>query len=204
MLTAQATIYGADVDADTPCSSEVLQFPQIATCYNTSWVYYSIDACTPPSSSSSSPTTLLPSSSSTSTAPPSPSPPDTVAIAGGAVGAVCGLAVLASIIFLFLRRNRKRRQQQQPPRASSNALAELLSPDVKHEIYTHETVPQELGGIVFISRLLNFRVMGWIYDSGLGIQHQISHVISAQALHTPISDTLAQNGDKIFDTNTNT
>ncbi|KAF5845303.1 hypothetical protein GGP41_002869 [Bipolaris sorokiniana] len=48
LLTLSATIYGADAEEFVPCSSTALQFAQIAACYNASWVYYSVDMCTPP------------------------------------------------------------------------------------------------------------------------------------------------------------
>ena len=107
----KVTIYANDTIAGEPCSAVVLQFASIATCYNSSWVYYSIDACIPPSSSSSA--SSSPTSSST---PQNHHSNHTGAIVGGVVGGIAGVAILVGIaIFLFVRRRRQQRQQPNKP-----------------------------------------------------------------------------------------
>ncbi|KAN0085126.1 hypothetical protein V8E54_001593 [Elaphomyces granulatus] len=81
------TIYGNDTIATEPCSATVLQFANVAQCYNASWVYYSIDGCSIPSSESASP-----NSSNTV---------NSGAIAGGVIGAVAGIAIIAGIFWYF-------------------------------------------------------------------------------------------------------
>ncbi|KNG47514.1 hypothetical protein TW65_05551 [Stemphylium lycopersici] len=135
-----ATIYGSDSEPYVPCSSTVLEFAQIATCYNTSWVYYSIDTCTPPSSASPSPT-LSP--------PKKDNGPNTGAIAGGVVGGVGGAAVIALAAFFFLRR-RKRQPSQQRADGTQEAggifLNELPHAPAKSELDNKDVLPlQELG-----------------------------------------------------------
>jgi hypothetical protein len=120
----KATIYANDTIAGEPCSAVVLQFANIATCYNSSWVYYSIDSCTSPSSS--------PTSSSTSQSHHSN---HTGAIVGGVVAGVAGVAVLVGIaIFFFVRR--RRRQRQQP-----HELQELPDAHVS-EMYAKQAEPE--------------------------------------------------------------
>jgi hypothetical protein len=154
-LTKSATIYGADSEEFVPCSSTVLQFALVAECYNSSYVYYSVDACTPPSLISSSSLSASPSASASSTPSPSvtskPRKSNTGAIAGGVVGGVCGLALIATAIFLLLRR--KKKPGQQPPEvpseerreADGSARVELAHNDPKQEMDSKNIAPQELG-----------------------------------------------------------
>ncbi|KAF4538207.1 uncharacterized protein LTHEOB_10977 [Lasiodiplodia theobromae] len=101
------TIYGSNSNS-LSCSSEAIQVAELATCYNTSWVYYSIDQCISPkdiaSTTSSSSTSTASSSSSASGNSSSSS---TGAIAGGVVGGVAGLALIAGALFYFLRKRRQ-------------------------------------------------------------------------------------------------
>ena len=113
----KVTIYANNTIADEPCSAVVLQFANIATCYNSSWVYYSIDACIPPSSSSSA--SSSPTSSST---PQSHHSNHTGAIVGGVIGGVAGVAILVGIaILFFVRRRRQQRQQPDKPHEMPDA-----------------------------------------------------------------------------------
>jgi hypothetical protein len=162
-LTFQVTLYANDENPDEPCSSDTqLEFPRIASCYNASWIYYSIDFCSPPSlvsssssnapsPSSSSSASSLPSASNTpsSTSTSSPEPARTShtgAIAGGIVGGVCGLALISGLVFFLVRRRGKSRQQAESQQGdTSTRPGELPEEGVKHEMYTHKTVPQEIG-----------------------------------------------------------
>ncbi|CAN9101443.1 unnamed protein product [Alternaria alternata] len=137
-----------------PCSSTVLQFAQIAECYNSSFVYYSVDACTPPDQISSS-SLIATSSSSPSSTPSSsavsgPKKNNTGAIAGGVVGGVCGLALIAVAIFLLLRRKKKRDQVPEIPsderrEVGGSAITELPHEDRKQEMDSKNIAPQEIG-----------------------------------------------------------
>jgi len=157
-----ATIYGADAEEFVPCSSTALQFAQLATCYNASWVYYSVDACTPPQSSSISrdPTRATSSPSASSNAANTSSKSNTGAIVGGVVGGVGGLALIGLALFFVhrRRRNKKKALEQppavpQPPEAHGNNINELPPQDIKPEIYTSEAKPQEIGrNSLFIPR----------------------------------------------------
>ncbi|KAF2681599.1 hypothetical protein K458DRAFT_309108 [Lentithecium fluviatile CBS 122367] len=149
------TIYGKDSDPESPCSSTVLEFASLARCYNTSWVYYSIDACTPPDqlpSSSSASSSSKPSSSNATTPTSSPSPEPqrksrTGAIVGGVVGGVSGIALVAGLVFFSVRRNRRLRQDQRTAQqeVAGTPLTELPPKDEKYEIYTHKDEPHEMG-----------------------------------------------------------
>ena len=138
----KVTIYANDTIAEEPCSAVVLQFANIATCYNSSWVYYSIDECTPPSSSSSA--SSSPTSSST---PQSHHSNHTGAIVGGVVAGVAGVAILVGIaIFFFVRRRRWQRQQP-------HELQELPDTHVP-EMYAKQAEPElpESQGIAELGR----------------------------------------------------
>ncbi|OCL05611.1 hypothetical protein AOQ84DRAFT_355893 [Glonium stellatum] len=125
------TIYGNDTIPGEPCSATALQFAEIATCYNASWVYYSIDACIPPGSSSTA--SSNPTSSST---PQSHHSNHTGAIAGGVVGGVVGLAILVGIaIFFFVRRRRRQRQQPDDPHEMPDAhVPEMHAKEAEPEL----------------------------------------------------------------------
>jgi len=154
-----ATIYGADSEEFVPCSSTVLQFTSIGDCHNSSFVYYSIDACTPPSEISSSSRSATPSATPSTSPSSTPSPSvaskprksNTGVIAGGVVGGVCGLALIAAAVFLLLRRTKK---PGQPPEApvderrevdGRSAMAEMPHQGPKHEMDSKNIAPQELG-----------------------------------------------------------
>ncbi|OJD34044.1 uncharacterized protein BKCO1_2500079 [Diplodia corticola] len=117
------TIYGPNSDS-LSCSSTAKQIADIAHCYNTSWLYYSIDNCTPPDE--------IPSTTTTAATPnPTNQSSSASAIIGGSVGgAVALLASILGAIFFFRRRKRTRERERQSP------------PQQRHE----EPPPQELPG----------------------------------------------------------
>ena len=127
----KVTIYANNTIAEEPCSAVVLQFANIAMCYNSSWVYYSIDACMPPSPSSSA--SSSPTSSST---PQSHHSSHTGAIVGGVVGGVAGVAILVGIaIFFFVRRHRQQRQQPDEPQEMPDAhIPEMYAKEAEPEL----------------------------------------------------------------------
>lgn len=156
-LTTSVTLYGKDSDPDSPCSSQVLlEVDRVATCYNASWIYYSIDFCDPPeddvrtsSTSTIASATSIASASSTisstaSVAPQASRKKRTGAIAGSVVGGVCALAIVAALVFLYIRRSQAH-QRRAWENAPITPLTELSPGDGKHEIYTHQLRPQEIG-----------------------------------------------------------
>ncbi|KAF2865833.1 hypothetical protein BDV95DRAFT_599521 [Massariosphaeria phaeospora] len=106
------TLYGPD-ETFQPCSSSIKIVGQIATCYNSSWAYFSIDGCrnpnlpiTPSSLTTSTPT---PTSTSTSTSTPLDNNSNhTGVIVGGFVGGVAAIAFAFTAAFLILRRRMRR------------------------------------------------------------------------------------------------
>ncbi|KDB23929.1 hypothetical protein H109_04171 [Trichophyton interdigitale MR816] len=96
------TLYGRDDIAGQPCSSSVTQVAEIATCYNTSWVLYSIDECT------------VPAPGQTRVPVPNMTRDYTGAIVGSIIG---GLFVIATSIiigwFCFVYRPRRRQEECQ-------------------------------------------------------------------------------------------
>lgn len=107
MLTATSvTIYGSNSNG-LSCSSEAIQVAELATCYNTSWVYYSIDQCTSPKDITSTTSSSSTSTASSSSSASSDSSSSAGAIAGGVVGGVAGLAFIAGALFYFLRKKKQ-------------------------------------------------------------------------------------------------
>ncbi|KAH9886776.1 hypothetical protein F4778DRAFT_438446 [Xylariomycetidae sp. FL2044] len=120
-----ATIYGNDT-GDAICSSDVKIFAQQHRCYNSSWVYYSVDSCSVliPSSTVS---TDIPSTVTSTPSPGTPSPTSSSsssdhinvgAVAGGATaGGVVGLAMIAALAyFLWWKpRSKKRKTPEVAP-----------------------------------------------------------------------------------------
>lgn len=147
LLTLSATIYGADAEEFVPCSSTALQFAQIAACYNASWVYYSVDMCTPPNP------TINPSRpTGTSNEAKNSNKNNTGAIVGGVVGGVGGLALIGLAFFLVHRRHRNKKHalaqppaMPPPPEVAGNDINELPQDGVKPEIYTSEANAHEIG-----------------------------------------------------------
>ncbi|KAF1954192.1 hypothetical protein CC80DRAFT_129864 [Byssothecium circinans] len=125
------TIYGANEGPD-PCSSSLKIVAQIGTCYNASWVYYSIDGCVQPSASSIILPTTTPTPTSTSTpiatatvanydASPTTTPisapgtSHTGAVVGGITGGVAAFAVLLALTMVLLRRQYLGKPLPPPP-----------------------------------------------------------------------------------------
>ncbi|KAI3392476.1 hypothetical protein diail_5668 [Diaporthe ilicicola] len=112
------TIYQSDATSDTCSGAAYIAY--ISRCYNTSWVYYSIDGCTPVTTTA---TSLLTSSTSSTSSASSASSTSIAtysvvsggAIAGAVVGSVCGLGVIAAVSAYFFwfrpkQREKKRRE----------------------------------------------------------------------------------------------
>ncbi|KAF2269552.1 hypothetical protein CC78DRAFT_540079 [Lojkania enalia] len=156
------TLYGPDADPEAPCSSEILAIGRLAQCYNSSWVYYSIDGCNIPSEiptssaiSSSTPTpslsiaTVSPLPSSSSTPQKSTS---TGVIIGGIIGGVAALSLVAIALLLCLRKRSMAKRSTYPPAyemSNDRAILEIpistpapekvaVRKPVTTEMYAHE------------------------------------------------------------------
>lgn len=113
-LLCEVTIYEKDTTSDI-CSGTAI-VAELAQCYNTTYVYYSIDMCTTPSSSSSisstsSATTSSGAATTTITASSTPTAShktNTGAIAGGIVGGVLAVAAVLLGLFLYMRRKKRK------------------------------------------------------------------------------------------------
>ncbi|KAI8938900.1 hypothetical protein NX059_004757 [Plenodomus lindquistii] len=144
------TIYKNDTTTD-PCSG----FASLATpiaCYNSTYVYYSIDMCLPGGAQASSVPTPSPSTTPTS------SGPSAGAIAGSVVGGVVGLGIIIAIIlFVVLKKKKKAKELAAAPHESGGAEVLPQYHQMPHEIgrgsmiYKNNAVeieqpPIELGG----------------------------------------------------------
>ncbi|KAI9933045.1 hypothetical protein MW887_007516 [Aspergillus wentii] len=98
------TIYASDTITDEPCSATVVEVAERYKCYNSSWVYYSIDGCTGSGDDSDS------SSGSSGS-----NHIDVGKIVGGVVGGVAGVAVICGLmLWFFLSRRRQKAPVQSP------------------------------------------------------------------------------------------
>lgn len=140
------TIYGSDSDRRS-CSSKTLEIAEPSRCYNTSWVYYSIDNCTPPDQ--------IPSSTISPTASASGKHTPKGAIIGGVVG---GIVVLGALIgaFTYLRRRRALKRehgmQKEPPVQELGTVEKVelqagADGEPRHELMESKSLPAELWGL---------------------------------------------------------
>ena len=162
MLTMRAvTIYMNDTTVDI-CSGFQEEIQPI-DCYNSTFVYYSIDFCDAGANgeSPSATSTPTPTSSPSSTPPPPGSSGlSTGAIAGAAVGGGIGLGIIIGLaVFLIMRR----RHSSRPREMSGSTELTSVTPYEVHAkhiqelgpgavAYKHEPVeiaqpPVELGGM---------------------------------------------------------
>ncbi|ORY19165.1 hypothetical protein BCR34DRAFT_582354 [Clohesyomyces aquaticus] len=132
------TIYGPDDDTGLACSSPTKIIAELASCYNTSWVYYSIDGCDPPGKTPSPTPTSSSASKQNGTT-------NIGAIVGGIVGGVVGVALVIIIIFLCYRQRRVPPRKDTPPpppryELPNAAINEMQQTEkTKHtELYAHE------------------------------------------------------------------
>ncbi|KAK7189027.1 hypothetical protein DPSP01_004135 [Paraphaeosphaeria sporulosa] len=138
------TLYGPNDDSGQACSSPVKIVGELAACYNSSWIYYSVDNCFKPNSVSSSalvlptvaasPSSTLSSSSSTSSPSPTSSassskstttPPPTKntdtshtpAIIGAIIGsvAICAALIALLVFCLHQRKSQPGKPLPHPP-----------------------------------------------------------------------------------------
>ncbi|KAE8837975.1 hypothetical protein PTNB85_05310 [Pyrenophora teres f. teres] len=146
------TIYAKDTTTD-PCSGYAQEI-QPVECFNSTFVYYSIDFCDPSGAQSPSPKPAL---SQTPTPAPDSSKMSTGAIAGAAIGGVAGLSLILGLILLFVMKRRKSKRIQETPGTvewMNNEPAEVhgghmqeIGPGTvayKHHAYEVEQPPIEL------------------------------------------------------------
>jgi hypothetical protein len=140
------TIYKDDNTHDI-CSGQA-DFAAPLKCYNSEYVYYSIDFCDPGAIQSSVPT-------------PSTSPQNhTAAIVGGVLGSILGLAIIAGIAFWVWWRKRRAGQQANAAQGDDDVpVGELQAQErselaMGKEVYKQEAVeveapPVEIGSSEF-------------------------------------------------------
>ncbi|EFQ87841.1 hypothetical protein PTT_16493 [Pyrenophora teres f. teres 0-1] len=146
------TIYAKDTTTD-PCSGYAQEI-QPVECFNSTFVYYSIDFCDPSGAQSPSPKPAL---SQTPTPAPDSSKMSTGAIAGAAIGGVAGLSLILGLILFFVMKRRKSKRIQETPGTvewMNNEPAEVhgghmqeIGPGTvayKHHAYEVEQPPIEL------------------------------------------------------------
>ncbi len=145
----EVTLYGENY-GPLSCSSATKIVGRLATCYDSSWVYYSIDGCLPPSSSTTKPYAIKPtatgpsatSATATQAASSTPEPKThTGVIIGTTVAGVsCFLLGLTGALLIFRRRCHKFEATEQTHELSGDrALAESdAAAEKKH--------PRELWG----------------------------------------------------------
>ncbi|KAF2626560.1 hypothetical protein BU25DRAFT_459262 [Macroventuria anomochaeta] len=125
------TLYGANA-GPLPCSSEMKIVGHLATCYDSSWVYYSIDGCLPPTSSSTrvtsmKPTATGPSATKSASATPEPKVHTGVIVGSTVAGVSCVILGLAGMLLVLRRRRKLKSSKPSKPRhelSEDRALAE--------------------------------------------------------------------------------
>jgi len=134
-LTDVVTLYGEN-EGPLMCSSTTKIVGHLATCYDSSWVYYSIDGCLPPTSSvkvsSMKPTATGPSATKSASASATPGPKVHTGVIVGSVvaGVSCVILGLAGTLIILRRRQRalsadeKHELSEDHARAESDAAAE--------------------------------------------------------------------------------
>ncbi|KAI0799511.1 hypothetical protein GGR55DRAFT_476789 [Xylaria sp. FL0064] len=126
------TIYGHDKE-NSICSATNLALAEPAVCYNSTWIYFSVDVCSPPSSISqslSTSTLATSASSTTSTTTPTTAPEHTSsgvnvgAVVGGTISGVFVLAlVVGAGLYFFWFRPKHQRQLAEMPANSVTATS---------------------------------------------------------------------------------
>lgn len=157
------TLYGPNDETGLTCSSSIKILGEVATCYNSSWIYYSIDQCLPPSKSSivlpsvtssfassssvflTSTSTSTPSASTTSSisslmpTPAAQSSTHTGAIIGAVIGSIAVFALLIGMLLLCLYRRKK----QTPERTPAPPSYELSQDHTRIEAARGSIVPPQ-------------------------------------------------------------
>lgn len=132
-LTGVVTLYGEN-EGPLMCSSASRIVGHLATCYDSSWVYYSIDGCLPPASSievsSIKPTATGPSATRTASETPQPKVHTGVIVGSTVAGVSCMILGLTGALVILRRRRRALSEDrvhelsEDQARAESDAAAE--------------------------------------------------------------------------------
>ncbi|KAJ4988583.1 hypothetical protein SVAN01_05874 [Stagonosporopsis vannaccii] len=122
------TLYGEN-SGPLSCSSKTKIVGHLATCYDESWVYYSIDGCLPPTLSSTKAVTMVATATGPSAfkgASPAPEPKvHTSVIVGSTIAGVsCFILGLTGALLLLHRRRRSRAPRPTHELSEDRALAE--------------------------------------------------------------------------------
>ncbi|KAF1928217.1 uncharacterized protein M421DRAFT_5285 [Didymella exigua CBS 183.55] len=102
------TLYGEN-EGPLVCSSAIKIVGHLATCYDSSWVYYSIDGCLPPTSSSAKvpstkPTAIGPPATKSASATPEPNDHTEVIIGFSVAGLSCVILSLTGALLIRIKR----------------------------------------------------------------------------------------------------
>lgn len=132
-LTGAVTLYGEN-EGPLMCSSATKIIGHLATCYDSSWVYYSIDGCLPPASSSKvssmKPTATGSSATKIASATPEQEVHTGVIVGSTVAGVSCVILSLTGALIIVHRRrkalsaDRKFELSEDQARAESDAAAE--------------------------------------------------------------------------------
>lgn len=148
------TLYGTNVGSD-PCSSETKIIGSIAVCYNTSWLYWSVDNCVKPSliptTTAVTPIETSSTAAATQTSGGGGGGTNVGAIVGGVIGGVAFLAMVAAgaLFFLWLQPKKKKKAAAAAAAAGGAAPTDRDEEDQKdkppmEEVPGHHHQPQEL------------------------------------------------------------
>lgn len=120
-----ATIYQSNAN-DLTCSGSP-EVASIGTCYNTSWIYYSIDECSSVTTAAAA-ATLSPASNSSSSGGVS-----TGVIAGAVVACVLGLGIIAALCtyFFWFRPEQQAKKNQIPEQVEAAAVETQTSEEAQ-------------------------------------------------------------------------
>lgn len=124
------TIYVAD-PTTTICGGYQEEI-QLASCHNSTFVYYSIDMCDPAGAGASSTSLAQPTSKAKESSESSKS--STPVIVGGVLGGLLGLCIILGLVLFLLRK--KRRAQQDSGHSGESSMVYGHQP--------HAYAPQEL------------------------------------------------------------
>jgi hypothetical protein len=132
-LTCTVTLYG-DNEGALMCSSTTKIVGHLATCYDSSWVYYSIDGCLTPASSSATlstkPTATGPSATRTASTALEPRVHTGIIVGSTVAGVSCVILGLIGALLVLRRRrkaqstDRKHELPEDQARVESDAAAE--------------------------------------------------------------------------------
>lgn len=166
----------------------------VATCYNTSWEWYSLDMCVKPDAAA---TSTIPAIAAATSATSSESA--TVsggAIAGAVIGSVFGLGIIAVVsVYLFWFRPKQQKKKRgeliEAQRDAVNATASQMSghlfaaapKDAHGKVHEMHQLPSELSSPTNTAELPSAVVSEAPGDGGGFELHEDSHVVELPGDH---------------------